>query len=58
MLQVSDFFHGPENMQCATLTPENKCSDSKQCHDFKGDDTGPAAYFIYNSLTELNNVSD
>jgi hypothetical protein len=49
---MSNFFHGPEGMQCGETSDHNGCTAPIQCHDVNH----PAGYMILNSLMTLNNV--
>jgi hypothetical protein len=52
---ISNFFNGPEQMQCHKLIEQNGCGGTTylQCHDTNH----PAGYFILNSFMKLNAVS-
>jgi len=52
---ISDFFNGPENMACESLTETNGChgGNNLQCHDTNA----PAGYFILNSFRQLNGLT-
>lgn len=54
---LSDTLHGPEGVDCGSLQDLNNCEPTKQCHDFVGAGTGPAGYFIFNSLVLIHEVS-
>jgi GH18 family chitinase len=52
---ISNFFHGPEGMQCQSTSDHNGCDGVFTCETFK--DTGAAAYFVVGSLTAIEAVS-
>ena len=51
--QVSNFFHGPEQMLCALVSAKNGCRDYVQCDQV----THPAGMFILNCFVALSSVS-
>lgn len=50
---ISNFFNGPEGMQCDTSVGNNGCAAFTQCHSTNF----PAGYLILNLMVALNNVS-
>jgi len=50
--RISNFFNGPENMDCGVTADENGCSTIVQCHDVNH----PAGMFILNSFGQINRV--
>lgn len=55
---VSNFFHGPEAMDCDALAPSNGCHGGNYltCGDIQSEGA-PAAYFILNSFMKIESVS-
>ena len=52
---VSAFLNGVEGMKCGIVKGENGCTDKYVCNDFEpNEDSGPAAYFILNSIVHLS----
>jgi hypothetical protein len=51
--QISNLFHGPENMQCGVTADHNGCDPTVQCQGV----SYPAGYFILNSLAQVSRVS-
>lgn len=51
---ISNFFHGPPNMDCDVLAGENGCHDFRNC--IQGNGTGPAATFILNGFVSMSNT--
>ncbi|OKL58597.1 hypothetical protein UA08_06382 [Talaromyces atroroseus] len=51
--QVSNFFNGPEGMDCGTTSDHNGCETTVECKDVDH----PAGYFILNSLEEVYEIN-
>ena len=51
--QISNFFHGPEQVHCEQTSARDGCSSSKECSDVNH----PAGFLILNSLVAVSNVS-
>ena len=51
--QVSNFFHGPEQMLCADTSARDGCSSYVECDNVNH----PAGMFILNSFVAMSNVS-
>lgn len=49
--QVSNFFHGPPNLDCDVLQDSNTCATSLKC-----DNIVPAGYVIIDCFTNIYNV--
>ena len=49
---VSNFVHGPEDMQCDNLAARSGCGNIAQCWNYPA-----AGYFITNSMVSIANVS-
>lgn len=51
---LSLLMHGPEDTDCSSLT--GICPAVEECDDFEGDESGPAAYEIWNSWSIIHKV--
>lgn len=51
--QISNFFHGPENMFCGATSARDGCGSYSLCSDVNH----PAGYFILNSFVAVSSVS-
>lgn len=50
--QISNFFHGPEGMNCEVTAVRNGCNGGVECDDVNH----PGGYLILNSMAALNGV--
>ncbi|KAB8277072.1 hypothetical protein BDV30DRAFT_223672 [Aspergillus minisclerotigenes] len=53
---ISDTFHATQNMDCGILNAQAFCARGFECHDSKGEGSGPAGYEIMNSLSVIHSV--
>ncbi|KAF9890425.1 hypothetical protein FE257_005830 [Aspergillus nanangensis] len=47
---------GPEGVECAILDETSSCEGTAQCDGFDNENTGPAGYLIWNSLTYIHQL--
>ncbi|EIT73813.1 chitinase [Aspergillus oryzae 100-8] len=55
---ISDTFHATQNMDCGILNAQAFCARGFECHDSKGEGSGPAGYEIMNSLSVYKSIYD
>ena len=51
--QISNFFHGPDQMLCGQTTARDGCSSDVECSDVDH----PAGFFILNSLVSISDLN-
>ncbi|KAM0796585.1 hypothetical protein BDR22DRAFT_825040 [Usnea florida] len=51
--QISNFFHGPDQMLCGQTTARDGCSSDVECSDVNH----PAGFFILNSLVSISDLN-